>query len=285
MYIHIVCVLFVVRNHDDISCKNTNGVSVEIYLDGLPSDVARLADSTLRRLRESRGDSYDALTDRQQRPFDELATLCLQHIAQNPDESSVLFGKRGPNEEAYGMNLLEVDGAILRMHFYSTEGAETVQPSKFQDGLIDVNRFGTPHNHTGNIAAVVPHGELVHHAFKVTRGEEYTAGKISYVQHTDATQRDKLRQSVFTPTGGANLEYISTAPFNANTGYRMGREAVHVVTWPEPTVTLFVIDLQNRHQCTVFQQAGVIEEIERPRALSDEERTHAWDAFIRLIAA
>lgn len=261
-----------------------NGVSVKAYLDGLPSDVVQLASSTLELLREARGNSYEALSDRQQRPYDELADRCLLHLAQNP-QSAQLFGKLGPNEEAYGINLLEIDDAVLRVHFYSAEGASAVQPSEFQRGPIDVERFGTPHNHVGNIAAVVPRGELIHHAFQITDGREYTAGRIDYVENPDPTTGYKFRKSVFVPQGDAGLECVSTDAFSASTGYRMGRENVHVVSWPKPTVTVFFNDFRNRHKSTIFQQAGVKEEMERPRALSNDERTRVWDAFTGLIAA
>ena len=54
------------------------------------------------------------------------------------------------------MNLTEVDDSVLRVHFYDQSGASVVSDQQMNQGPVDVEQFGTPHNHRGNIAAVVP---------------------------------------------------------------------------------------------------------------------------------
>jgi len=91
------------------------------YLENLPAGIEALSTTVLCELRKNRGGSYDSLTSKQQRLYDELGGEVLSHLVQTPDVAQLL-GKLGPNEEAYGLNLTEIDGAVLRAHFYSNEG-------------------------------------------------------------------------------------------------------------------------------------------------------------------
>jgi hypothetical protein len=251
------------------------------YLDNLPPGIESLSRVVIEELRKNGGGSYTSLTSKQQRIYDELGGMVLSHVIQSPQAASLL-GKLGPNEEAYGLNLTEIDEAVLRVHYYSNEGVDTVDPSSMSSQPVDIVRFGTPHNHRGNISAIVPVGRLIHHTFQETDGNDYTSGKIGFEEVSDSTRAYKFRSSIFVPTGSSGLNFEGSEEFNTREGYWMDKQQIHVVSWPEPTITVFFNDFSCPHESTVYQAGDVTQEIERPRALAPAQRTIVWKSFVDL---
>jgi hypothetical protein len=252
-------------------------------LENLPTDIAGLSNDVLKQLRSTRmGGAYEVLTSKQQRLYNELGEACLRHLVSSPD-SALLLEKRGPSEEAYGINIVKISGAILRAHFYTHAGVRAVDTCIGSDGIVDVETFGTPHNHTGNISAVVPRGRLVHYDFREQPGSDYTAGYVEYEERAGPGRERTSTHSIFVPSRPASLDHSSAVDFDASNGYWMNKKTIHVVSWPEPTVTVFFNDLTDRHQCTIYQQPGLQDPIERPRALDPIERQAAWEAFVELV--
>jgi hypothetical protein len=247
---------------------------------GLPKDIERLSQEVLRELRRSRGSGHDTLNSAQQRAYDELGAQCLDFLVQTP-EAADLLGKLGPHEEAYGLGLLRVDGAILRVNYYSAEGARTINDAEFATKPVDIATFGTPHDHAGHISAVVPAGRLKHHTFRPTDGNEYTAGRIVFDVNNNPSQ-PHIRRTTFVPSGSSGLAHVGSAEFDPHAGYWMSRDAIHVASWPVPTITVFFNDMKDPHPTTVYQAPGITEEVERPRGLNAELRTKIWGAFVDL---
>ena len=166
--------------------------------------------------------------------------------------------------------------------FIATKGVDVVDTSAMAAQPVDIVRFGTPHNHRGNISAVVPAGRLVHHTFVESSGNEYTSGKIGFEEASDPTRSYKFRRSIFIPTGNSGLDFEGSEEFNSREGYWMNKKQIHVVSWPEPTITVFMNDFRDPNESTVYQAGGVTQEIDRPRALASEQRTRVWQSFVDL---
>lgn len=249
--------------------------------EGLPSDIVQLAGEVVSELRGDTNDFYDSLNSRQQTAFSELGTACLEHVIHNPNAPNLL-ARLGPNEDAYSLTVAQLDGVLLRIHFYAAEGALVVNPNDMKNG-VDVETFGTPHTHRGHISSVVPIGRLVHYCFGETEGAEYVAGSLHYEEAPGFP--GNYRRTIITPQRHAGLDYLGAATFDNGNGYLMNKETVHVVSWPEPTVTVFLTDFTNPHLTTVYQPAGGNNEIERHRqALGPTERTHVWDTLSQLVS-
>lgn len=255
------------------------------YLENLPDEIVGQATDVLGSLRAGNTDYLDLLSSRQQRLFGDLAAACLNHVVQTP-KAAQLLGKLGPNEEAYGLNLAEIDGAVLRVHFYTGEGSLTPDREALANDPLDPAKY-TPHNHLGHISGFAPIGRLVHHCLTEVEGNTYTAGRMILEQIPDPTKGYKIGRSVFVPERTAGLDLFSHVEVGADSGYWMNRQTVHVVTWPEPTVTVFLNDFLNRHQSTIYQlgEATGADELQKIRSLGTEDRQRIWNAFTDLAAS
>lgn len=258
------------------------GVTMVKYLTDLPVSAVALARALVPLLRIPRNSLVERLPASQQSLFNELAYGCLSHLAASPRAAN-LFGRIGPNEEAYALNLVDLDGMVLRVHFYTREGV-CAPPCKVQHP-VDVAQFGTPHNHMGNVSAVVPVGGLVHHCFKEVPGNTYTAGRVAFKKSSDPTNAPKIAQTVYIPERTTGLSIESEIPCGPNAGYWMNRDMVHVVSWQEPTITVFFIDLKDSLKSTVYHQALESTVLERSRLLSEDKTADVWEEFRALTGA
>jgi len=246
-------------------------------LEILPASTLQLANETLHELRANPTASYESLTDAQQAKYDLLAAACLQDIIERPDTANLLT-KLVPTEEAYSIKLADIDKALLRVHFYAPEGASDIDPRIMQEGIVDSARFGTPHTHYGNISSAVPLGRLVHYCFTETEGQDYTASHITYRKATDTTGTH--RQAVVTPHHSASLAFNGTLECDKSHGYRMDRSAIHVISWPEPTVTVFFSDMIDPKRTVAYQPFGTPEIVSEPRSpLGGAEQERVWESF------
>jgi len=248
--------------------------------ESLSKDVLQLANEVTGALRADPNDHHDSLTSKQQFAFSELGTACLSHVLDDPNGAGLL-AKLGPNENAYSLTLAELDGVLLRIHFYTAEGALQVDPNSMKDG-VDVKTFGTPHTHRGHISSVVPIGHLVHYCFGETEGTDYIAGSLHYEEA--AGFPGNYRRTVITPRRQTGLEYLGASAFNDGNGYLMNKRTIHVVSWAEPTVTVFLSDFADPQTTTVYQAANGQNEVERPRQLlAPAERQRVWDSFRQVV--
>lgn len=244
-------------------------------LENLPKDIRVLAADVLHSLRTSDRRGFDALSSAQQRAYDELAGLCIRHFVQYPAPTALR--RLGPSEDAYGIDILREDRASLRVNYYTQAGTHLVTPGALTAEELDVKAYGTPHNHIGHIAAAVPIGTLAHHTFKETTGNSYQAGSIQFTRQPNGTSSS---QFMYERTTG--LTTADAAAFDAQTGYRMDRDTIHVVTWSEPTITVWFNDAVDAHRSTTYAQEGLMQD-ERPRHLGPEEQAMIWSSLQRLI--
>lgn len=249
----------------------------EALIHGLPPDVLQLTAEVLTELRNSRGPGHNSLNSATQRKYDALGAQCLDFLVGHPAAAEALV-KLGPHEEAYGISLARVDNAIVRASFYSPDGVGEVPDDEFTRQPIDIARFGVPHNHTGNIASVVPVGGIRHHIFKPTEGEDYTAGTIIF----DVTRDSRINGSRYVPSGPSGLAYVGNAEFDPSAGYWMNKDTIHTVTWTQPSITIFINDMREPHPTTVYRAAGIDQQIERPHGLDPETRARIWGQFVDL---
>jgi hypothetical protein len=250
-------------------------------LEGLSSDVLGLTYEVLGELRAAPNDLYDSLTSRQQSKFSELGDACLSHIIDSPYAPDDL-AKLGPNQNAYSLTLAELKGALLRVHFYTADGAFTVYPDSMK-GIVDVEKFGTPHTHRGHISSVVPVGCLTHYCFNETDGLDYMAGNLRYEDVGDAT--GNYLRTVIEPHHQAGLEYLGALAFDNGNGYLMNKKAIHVISWREPTVTVFLSDFTEPHTATIYQPSNTCGEIERRwHPLTPAEREQVWRTFQNVVS-
>ena len=236
-----------------------------------------LAHETLNELRADPTETYEPLSAKQQEIYDALAKTCLQEIIEQPRAANLLT-KLGPTEEAYSIKLAELDKALLRVHFYTPEGSAVVDPAIMQNNVVDIARFGTPHTHYGNISSAVPVGKLVHYCFSEVEGQNYTAGYLTYREANSNT--GKHRQAVVVPHHAASLAYDGSLACDNTSGYRMDRSAIHVISWPEPTVTVFFSDMINPRPTVTYQAFGSQEMVGQVRApLTGVSRDRVWESF------
>lgn len=246
-------------------------------LEILPDNTLQLASEVLGEWRTAPTDSYDSLTDQQQAKYTALGNACIQDVIESP-HAAQLLKKLGPSEEAYFMTLAYFDRAMLRIHFYTPEGADIVDPRIMESGVVDIARFGTPHTHYGNISSAVPIGRLIHYCFTEKEGQDYTVGQITYREVTDST--GTYLQSVVTPHHDASLEFNGTLECDNEHGYRMDKSAIHVISWPEPTVTVFLSDTSNPKTTAAYQALNTPEIVGAPRLpLDPSEQDRIWEAF------
>ena len=256
------------------------------YLENLPDGIVDLTSNVLSSLRTDMTgstDYLDLLSNRQQRIYGDLAAACLNHVVRTP-EAAQLLGRLGPNEEAYGLNLAEVDGAVLRVHFYTGEGSLTPdQAAIMVDNPLDTEKYA-PHNHLGHISGVAQIGKLVHHCYKEVEGDTYTAGHMILEEVPDATKEYKVGRSIFVQERPVGLDLLSHTEIDDGKGYWMNRQTAHIVTWPKPTVTVFINDFSERHASTIYQLGDVEGELQKVRSLG-VDRQRVWDDFTNLVAS
>lgn len=258
--------------------------NIEKYLENVPDAVTDLTQQVLSELRTGSTDRMDSLNSRQQRLYDDLAALCLGHVVDTPQAASLL-GQLGPNEEAYGLNLAMVNDAVLRVHYYTGEGSAMVDPLAMDSGLIDTAEFGAVHNHLGDISAVAPIGRVVHHCFGEIEGDSYTAGHMELEEADDPTKTYKYKRSFFVPDRPTGLESLSHTSVDGRSGYWMNKETAHIVSWPEPTVTVFINDFLDRHNSTIYLNGNITELKQKARGLEPAERQRIWEEFTSLVTS
>lgn len=250
------------------------------YAEGMPRELEGVCLELLGELRANTGDFCTPLTDDADAAFNRIVDMCLSSVVASPNAKD-LFGKLGPNEDAFGINILYTDDAALRLHFYNETGVFDHNRHPIGSGPVNTAVYGTPHSHIGDISAVIPAGEITHHCFEEVEGEDYTAGYISFVESEDPTKATKFRESVFRPTHPARLEYVGPVTCDATRGYWMPKQQIHVVTWDEPTITVFINDLKNKKQSTVYQPANT-PVVVRQRSVDPATREQIWASFTDL---
>jgi len=148
---------------------------------------------------------------------------------------------------------------------------------------VDVETFGTPHTHRGHISSVVPIGRLMHYCFAETEGRDYTAGSLRYEEAPGFP--GNYWRTIITPHHQTGLEYLGTSAFDNGNGYLMNKKTIHVVSWPKPTVTVFLSDFAEPQTTTVYQPVSGENEVERQRHLLDPaERQQVWNDFKQLVS-
>lgn len=247
------------------------------YVENTPEEIMTLSSEVLASLRANKGDCNRPLDGIQQQNFMDLGVLVMKLIRDTP-QSAQLIGKLGPNEEAYGLNIIKLDGAALRAHFYDPAGANTPQST---DELreIDIEKYGSPHNHMGDISAVMMAGQLTHHCFEETPGNTYKSGYIEYFAAANQRRNYKYSVSRFVPQYSTGLEYMTSTPYDIEHGYWMPREEVHVVSWEQPTVTVFFNDIDESRRSSIYQSASCLD-FANARQILPAARLAVRDAII-----
>lgn len=255
------------------------------YVRDVPDDVINLTGEVLADLRANRGDDpsqVGGLSDRQQMLFDELGERCIGLLVDRP-EAANLLGKQGAHEGAYAINIAEVDGAALRVHYFSQVETDPEEVARIPSADFDVGILGTPHNHKGDIAAVAPIGRITHHLFEEVEGSDFTVGGIAFEEAPDPTRSYKFNISRFLPLGPVGLRHLADETVGEATGgYALPQRAIHIVTWEEPTATVFLNDFANAGESRVYMPAGA-QEIDRQRLLPPGTMASLWGEFMDLV--
>lgn len=255
-----------------------------LFPDDLPERVDTLSRETIDSLRKTTQTApalYGELNPAQQASFTQLAELCLSELTGSPTTARLLE-KFGPQENVYVVKIAQIGGTVLRLHYYSKAGVCQVDRAELRQAPVNTAKVGTPHCHRGDCAAVISRGTLVHHLFQEARGDEYTAGRIDFAPARNPVTGTQSLDSTFVPQAQTGLQYTASKAVGSRRGYWMHHKAVHAVTWPEPALSIFFNDVGRGHQSTVYHQAAVQTKIERPRHLTEDERSIAWDSLVKL---
>lgn len=244
----------------------------------MPHDIEILAKEVIHDLRGVRSEApMSDLGSGLQVRFGELARHCLAYALDHPEMAADLI-KLGPTEQAYGLPTLRMEDAVLRLHYYTQEGSAVVGADAFPNGLVNTSVFGRPHSHMGDIAAAVPVGTLIHHTFSEIPGKDYVTGKFHC-----SVPGPGLQVAQFAPTREMGLEPDDTKVCNPDKGYWMNGSTVHVVSWPEPTITAVINDLEHPRESRTYIPGDEVVLDEIVQTLDAEERDIAWSAFTKLM--